>query len=511
MRTSSANKPKLKIISLIKLFVVLVLCSGYVQAQPQSSQTDSDPNVLFSFKKVYIETPRDNIDGAFSETFIQAYKDVFDQNPRFELTSDDRNADTFLKTKIEKKPSGIECEISIVFMPSQETFTNEKIMLPAQASGEELTVGAKKVLKTALKRIPFYGSVTGREGDELTFDIGAANGLKAGDIISLARVDRIKKHPLLKTILDVEMVPVGTAEVDVVEQTISFGHVRTEIMGEKIQRVHKVTAIESRNVERKPIGELPDGSFDAERGVVTGVQSRRPEIGYVGLGPQLGTFSNSVSQNGGAVSANGTAFHYGADLFGELWLTKNWFSNIEFKFGAASIALIDEVTKTKSSSFSTTTTNFGLDFGYRHYLWNSTRGPNVYGTFGYGSFAWFAPSNAQWVMGPRNYSTMRLGLGGGFPIQARKSGFNLGLIYGAFPSFEGKDTNVSPDSSQTYSVTVVNFNLAFYNYFLPNMAIQMRLVFDMNSVEYSGGVNNYGVCTTSQKQVGLVPSLMYFF
>ncbi len=511
MRTSSANKPKLRIFSLLKLFVVLVLCSGIVQAQPQSSQTDSESNLLFSFKKIYLEPPRDNVDGAFRDTFIQAYKDVFDQNPRFEITSDDQKADTFVKTKIEKKATGIECEISIVLMPSQETFSNEKITLPTQASGEELTVGAKKALKTALKRIPFYGTVTGREGDELTFDIGASNGLKAGDVVSIARIDRVKKHPLLKTILDVEMIPVGTAEIDVVEQTISFGHLRSEIMGEKIQRAHKVTAVEERVAERKQPSELPDGSFDAERGLVTGVQSRRPEIGFVGLGPYIGSLSNTLSQNNGAISTNGAGFHYAADLFGELWLTKNWFSAIEFRFGGSSFALTEEVTKAKSSSFSTTTTNFNLDFGYKHYLWNSTRGPNIYGTFGYGSFSWFTPTEAAWVMGPRSYSAFRLGMGGGFPLQSRHSGFNIGLNYGAFPTFEAKETKVTPDSSQLYSASVIAFNVSFYNYIFSNMALQMKLIFETYSVEYTGGANNFGLSTTSQKQIGILPALVYYF
>src|SRR5262249_441131 len=122
----------------------------------------------------------------------------------------------------------------------------DHMTIQAGSNGQETGVAVKDLLKTALKRIPFYGTVTGRDGSELTFDIGSAHGLKKGDSIQISRVDQIKRHPLLKSIVDAQLVPVGTATIDQVEDTIAFGHVQNEIAGEAIRKWYKVTAIEAR-------------------------------------------------------------------------------------------------------------------------------------------------------------------------------------------------------------------------------------------------------------------------
>src|SRR5262245_24938533 len=72
---------------------------------------DADPNQLMAFKKIYIHPVQDNLGGAFREPFEQAYKQVFDRNPRFELVNDANSADASIRTTVEKKTSGTDFEI----------------------------------------------------------------------------------------------------------------------------------------------------------------------------------------------------------------------------------------------------------------------------------------------------------------------------------------------------------------------------------------------------------------
>lgn len=509
-REASAARPTAPIEkNLLGFFFACLAALTPAQAAGQSKQID--PNQILSFKRVFIDPPQDNADGTFRQTFEQAFRNVFERNPRFEIVSEESRADSIVKTRIEKKASGIECEVTLQLHPSGEVFTTEKTLLPAEASGEELKAGAKRSLKTTLKRIPFYGTVTGREGAQLTFDIGSGNGLKQGDVIQIARVDSVKKHPLLKSIVDVDLVPVGSAEVESVEGTIAFGKVSQELPGEKIQRLHKITAVEARE-SRKPRGfDFPEDGWDAEKDKVLVSEEARPEIGFIGLGPFLGFLSTASSQNNGVLNLTGSALNPSAKLFGELWLTKNWFADLGLGYGLASMTLENEKTMSKAASSSTSTRSFELDFGYRHYVWNSINGPHVFGKLGYGSFTWSTPVDSANLLGPRAYSGLRLGVGGGIPFRNRRSSVLMGLNIGLFNSYSESGWNLTPITTQDQTVTAVQFSLGFHNQLYSNMALRFSFVLDIYSVDFSGGPNAFGTSNTSQKQIGFLPALLYYF
>jgi len=113
-------------------------------------------------------------------------KRFFDRNPRFELVSDAAKADTVVRTVLSKKTAGIDIDITLLLTGTGEVFTSEHDSVPASATGRDTGVKVKQLLKAALKRIPFYGTVTGRDGQELTFDIGASHGLRKNDVIQIS-------------------------------------------------------------------------------------------------------------------------------------------------------------------------------------------------------------------------------------------------------------------------------------------------------------------------------------
>lgn len=497
--------------SVLFFFLTIILCGSVC------ALADTDPNQTLNFKKIYIAPSEDNVEGVYRETIEQAYRAVFEKNPRFELVGSEASADSIVKTKVEKRSTSTEIEMGLYLNPNGEKFTEQKMSISSAAASDEITTAAKKGLKNLLKKIPFYGSVTGREGDKITIDIGSGNGLHEGDLVQFSKIENIKRHPLLKTVLDVQMEYVGTAQIDVVENSIAFATVKNEASDTKISRLHKVTGVESppetsTKTSNEQSDEFPESGFIASRDKVVASRSDRPEIGFIGIGPFLGMFSASSSVSNGAINVSGSGFSPGLKVSSELWLTKSWFVDLDFGYSFASFAMNDDRTFAVSNKFSTSAKSFGADIGYRHYVWGTTRGPTVFGKVGYSSFTWTAPTDSSYIMGVRSYAGLRAGIGGSLPIANKgRTNFFMGLDVALDPGFEATGTPVTPDTTQTYSASMVNFKLGVHHDFLPTMALRVGFGLDTYSVEYEGGAAAIGRSNTSQKQYGITPQLLYYF
>lgn len=490
----------------------LVLPKNVAWSQSGQGASSTDPNQFFSFKKIYAYPVEDNVDGAFKPLIEKSYREVFEKNPRFDLTSSAAEADSAIRTKLSKQGEQFNFNFQFSVLSNnpaepESVFAVEKASLRSDATADEISQAAKKGLKALLKKIPFYGTVTGKE-QTMTFDIGGASGLKAGDIVQISRIDAIKKHPLLKSILDVTMLPVGTARVDSVEGTIAFATTQEEMPGETIQRMHKITSVVGRADAKSEDAPKEINEFSDKDEWKDGM---KPQIGYIGLGPFLGSLSAAMSRNDGSTSVAGSAFNPGVKLSSEIWLTKNWFADLGFGISTASLTLKDDRTGSKSSSFSTTATNFEFDVGYRHFLWNTLRGPNFFAKLGYGSFSWKTPTIEDSLMGSKSYGGMRAGIGGSVPFYSKNLGLFAGLNLGLFNSYTEETTKISTDTSQDSSVSMVNFQLGFYNYVYDNMAFRVSFLLDIYSAEFTGGATKPGTSETSQKQIGFMPALLYYF
>lgn len=465
---------------------------------------DMDPNQLLAFKKIYVEPVKDNVDGAFREPVAQSYKDVFDRNPRFELVDSPSAADSVIKTSLTKKTSGIDVEISLVAKESDEIFSTDKTTIPTEASGSETGDAVKQLLKTTLKRIPFYGTITGRDDKELTFDIGAAHGLHKGDLLQVSRVDNIKRHPLLKTIVDAQLVPVGTAAVDEVEETIAFGHVHNEIAGEKIQKMHKITAVEGRlSVPEKARSADDESSSVSEK--PTKQDEDGPSLGWFGLGVYLGSFSSSTSPgSGGTAGFSGSSFSPGVKAAGELWITKRWFADMTLGVTSFSYLQTDERVEVQSgrNEASASTRSFGFNFGYRYLPHGNLRGPQAFVKLGYYSYTFDVMSVAADLQSSKSYSGLNFGIGGSLPFIAETTGALLNFNLLMFPGLE-EGTYKTGESSDASGV---NFFVGLYHFLNPNLAVRAGISFDVYSADFDEGRSS-----TSQRQVGFLPSLLYYF
>ena len=493
------------------IFAILALGLNITlgNAFAEGTSTDVEQNQLLSFKKVFVDQATDNVDGVFAATVADAYKEIFERNPRFEMVSKRADSDSAVATKLEKKTTGIDIEISLQLTATSEVFSTDRTTLAPTATGLEIASGVKALLKTALRRIPFYGTVTGREGNEVTLDIGAANGLQKGDVVQISRADQIKRHPLLKTIVDVQMVPVGAVSIDMVEETIAFGHVYSEITGEKIQRMQKVTAVEARVQDPKKDRPRSSGGgiIDFDRKTDEPDQSDRPQLGFVSLGPVLGSFSSSTSLSAGATNYSGSSFAPGFKLAGELWLTKNWFADLEFGLTTFSFAQTDQsiVPTPDVEGVSSSTRFLGFDAGYRYLPTGSIYGPFAAVRLGLRSFSFNTTNQTSSNLSSKGYFGLNLGVNGQLPLLSRDNGLLMAINLMLFPGFS---EDVPVTSTADSSTTAVNFALGGYYHITSQVSVRAMLQFDIYSVSFGEGAT---AASTSQHQFTFIPSILYYF
>ena len=491
---------------------LLLIILGVLSATtPSYGDGNADPNYLLAFKKLYLEPVQDNIDGALQAPVEQSYKEIFDRNPRFELVTEKAHADTIVRTVLDKKTNGIDINISLILAGTGELFTTEHDSVGPQASGRETGTKVKQLLKAALKRIPFYGSITGRDGNELTFDIGGAHGLRKHDVVQISRIDNIKRHPLLKSIVDVQLIPVGSAVVDSVEETIAFGHVKNEITGETIQKLHKVTAIEARMADTiaapapDPLSgaaEQRDSRQATSDAPPRGETDDRPHIGYVALGVQLSSFSSTSSQNTGTPISGG-GFNPGARLSTEVWLTKRWFADMTL--GASTVSYSQSVSgaTTPTTAFSTSTRVFGIDAGYKYLPDGNLYGPQVSAKLGYASYTWSTPVSPADLLSSKSYVGINLGVGGVLPLATYDWGLMMNVNVMLFPGLTEDTFKVVGPSGSASGTT---FFLGGYHYFNPKVAVRSGV-----NVEIFSANDSSGGSSTSQKTFGLLTSVLYYF
>lgn len=512
-------------LSLLAIALAAPLCS-YAQQKGRDPVFDIDANQLLAFKKIYSAPIQDNVDGVFSSLAEKSYADFFAKNPRFEVSKNRADADSIIETKIEKRANGYTIGIKLTLAKSGELFTEENQDLPLDSSAEAVSGATKSLLKTALRRIPFYGTVTGRDGDNVTLDLGNLHGLHGGDTVQISRLDHIRRHPLLKSILDVQLTPVGTVEVTTAEDTIAFGKVKDELSGEKVSPLHKVTAIEARTMEGPKTNYLSGLSSESamyeeapanaeeerprtkRRGPTVDRDGNRPQLGYLGLGLFLGGFSSSSSQtsSGTTTTFEGSAFSPGVKLQGEVWLTRNWFAELGLMVNTMSYVQRNAALTTVSEETGVTQSskNFDLNVGYRYLVQKSLYGPQVYGKGGYRNFSWSATGDSARLMTSKSYSGINLGVGGSVPVGAPDFGALADISFFLFPGLTEGVVKTGPEPS---SAAGYEFFLGGYHFLTPTLSIRAGFVLNI----YSSDFGDPSSASTTQKQVGFLPSLLYYF
>jgi len=262
--------------------------------------------------------PVDNVDGVFNEFLDEQFSKYFSGQGRFvvrplkglkdvfekssakyeELIRDPEilrkisqkfKVEEVLRSKVVKEGDTYRFVFEVVFAPKGDVISEVEFRYIDQRreegiQDEALKTAIRKNLDELLHKLPFLGQVTGVDGDTLTLSLGHDVGIKPRQFVTIYTLQAVKRHPILKTIEEWRWQPVGRAQIEQVDASMSFAKVTETEPGMSVLRNQKIREIlsapeEARKAEKKEeafqpksgwlAGNLVAGTYSREAGVPT--------------------------------------------------------------------------------------------------------------------------------------------------------------------------------------------------------------------------------------------------
>lgn len=471
----------------------------------------------------------DNVDGLFNEYVSQGYKEYFADASRFTLIDISKSdtvlsrssipynrlledtevlaqvaramrVQTLLRTKVYKEGGTYRFSIDWLHSPQMDLIANETFVLEEPKDGKAFGIGdVKGALYKALERlvakVPFLANVSGRDANSVTVNVGQSFGLKRGDTLVIGTLDEVKRHPMLKAIVDWRITQVGKVVVDEVDGGIGFTHVIEESPGKQIARYQKV-------IQHLPLAVQP--TVIKEGGDVAKLDP--PSYGWVSGGIWAGGMSRDHAvQDPNVKAVTGGGLIFGGKTLGQLWLDRNWFSELGFSFGVGSYnqnKVGDEANKMGSSS--STTFGWLFNLGYNYFVTGDFHGPKATGKFGYRNDHYGLTTSANDRLGGSTFGSFYIGLGGDLPMRG-----NYGLLMNA-------DIGIFNEVSETGYTTgpasgAANFAFSFGGYYRFDMRMAVKFMLDIVAQSGEFNATATGTDNLNHKVITFGPSIVYYF
>ena len=484
--------------------------------------------------------PTDNLDHLFSGAIVSAFKEYFEKQSQFVLTditkaesvllrsktpysqliedpdilkqlSRTGHLESLIRTKIKKQGSNYIFTLDWLHAPKMNLLHSISFTVEDFVPGASFdTRGLNRLLQESLKRllsvIPFQGHITGRDHNLITVNMGSRALLKKEDTLIVGSIEEVRLHPLLKTVLDWRLVPTGKLTVEQVEEGMAFCRVLEEDTNKPILRNQKIIQIQpSQSLKTsQTANHLEDSSelnqFE-QRDPSSSTKSLSPSLGWAGGSLLIGSTSRQFS------SFSGGGLSLGGRVEGEIWLTKNWFSNLEFGYATWTFSQMDLTTGadtpvSQTGGVSGSVFSYKVNGGYSFLFSEKLNSPRGWVKLGYRSSAYSLPVSSglnSEQTGPLKLDTVFLGVGGDFPIENRW-GIVTDLNYRLFTL-----VNQSWLADSTLGASEFQFFLGGYYQLTPRLRIRGGLDFMVSSVDFSTSGS------LSQKTVTIAPALLYYF
>jgi curli biogenesis system outer membrane secretion channel CsgG len=103
-----------------------------------------------------------------------------------------------------------------------ETIIGEAVTSAVDQLAADLA-GKVDLISGSMPKVDIEARVAVASGNSLTINVGAASGVKVGDVLDVLRVGKEIKDPLSGEVLDIETTPLGTLKITSVRDRVSTG------------------------------------------------------------------------------------------------------------------------------------------------------------------------------------------------------------------------------------------------------------------------------------------------
>jgi hypothetical protein len=493
------------------------------------ARANSDLDRKYALESVGILKSWDNVDGLFADYVSAAYRDYFSRQSRFvlqDLSKGDNiltnskipyykliqdpevlgqlarstRSQSIVRTKIRKEGPQFRFDIEWLHSPDMEIMSRETFTLQEPRSGEgfgaaELKAKLESALDRAIRKVPFVASVTGRDNASVTVNVGSTGGMEPGDVLQIGTIEKVKRHPLLKEVVEWDLANTGKIKIEQVEDRIAFGKILEEEPDHQIMRQQKVLSV----THAAPESQIKVETEERRESVL----EEPPHLGWVDVGMNLGGFNRNYTAQNNSIGKDGGGFAFGVKADGQLWLTRDWFAELGFNFAYFPYSQKDTLAGFPDTSTSLGSGNllgFKIDGGYAYHLTDDLFGPQGWIKLGYRSNAYSLPSSAADALAPITFRSLFVGLGGEVPIRdgfGATLDFGIGVINGA--------SETSQLSGNTNSASDVSFSLGGYYRYTQRITFRATLDGQFNSADFATKRS------LSQHVLTVVPAAVFFF
>jgi len=433
--------------------------------------------------------------------------------------------ESLVRTKVLREGPRYRVLLEWLHAPKMEVLATEAFTLdePRGIPGEPadftlLRADLQKGLARLFTKVPMMAQITGRDGDWVTLNLGRADAIERGDTVIIGTLEDAKRHPILNQVMDWRFVETGRAIVGDIEENLVFARVTEEQPGKKVGRWQKVVKVLPAADPSKPAGNPALGANErsASAGHSAAAPSQsvmiqeneddpslRARIGYITVGPVIGTLGREYTVPDQDKFRSGWSFVFGAAADGQLWLNERLFldGGVTWTAPGGYSQRDGSGTETLSSSAaSASLLAWKLGVGY---LFRATRdflGPRGFVKIGFGSDSLAVTSNESEYTGAALFSGLQLGLGGELPLRK-----DYGLKINADIGFMQSMNETGLTSGDPQGVTSVHFGMQGYGWWGPKLRIGGGVVVSNQSVTFDNER------TLSGLGIAVGPNVSFFF
>ncbi len=304
------------------------------------------------------------------------------------------NSGSIIRVKLTPEIKGITVEMDVLLENGDDVVFSEKVLL--DKNDIDLIVQTiKNWLEIYQTNIPYDGRVIGVLGEQITIDAGQNRSVVVGNEFIVRRLKHKKKHPLLKKVVEWETSKVASGKIHSIAESQSLGTVKV---------FNQPTAIQTGDWI------VIDRSKRDMTEEVTEAEVKRNEFGKLGQATLTLDVNNAKSSSsGGSSSANqATGLLFGFDLDFEVWITREYFAEVEFARRTGTLSGAQDLDATFGKT--------KLLVGYKYLPMGFFYGPQIDLYFGKSTYLYEITSSQTAGIGDTTFEGFTLGLKGNIPF-----------------------------------------------------------------------------------------------
>ncbi len=507
-------------------------CTSPAKASPENDR-------IYQLDSVAWLKSIDNSDGVFADYMDDRFRHYFSKQARFttrtlknidevfakskakygELVQDPDvlrkisqkyRVESLIRTHVYKEGETYRFVLEWIYAPKGDVLSTSEFRYIDTGKDEGLEnsnmpVVIEKGLDSLIQKLPFLGQVTGTDGDTITVSVGRNQNVKPNDVLTIYTLQSLKRHPILKTIEEWRWQPIGRAQVEQVEESLSFAKIIETEPGQKIIRFQKVREIIPYEEATKNDqlnnhlvnGRVKEGSPNSSRN-----QKDRPRLGWVAANVGIGNYSRDV----GGLPANadgraGGGLLFGFELDSQVWLNSRLIAQgslmgTSFKYGPKSLT----TGTSTGASYGGSGSQFRLAVGYSLFPMRTIHDSIAWVHLGYKSTHYSLPAQAADYTGVSDFGSLFIGVGGQVSLQERL-GAELGIDLGVLKSA----SQVSPVFGDASGSNDLGLRIGGTYRLDEQFYARLLIKLSSQSMDFISGQS------VSEKMFSIMPSIMYYF